>query len=282
MAKLVTKSLLLLFFLLASASSFVIPDEEPEQFMIGGTPTVQGAFPAVAFIRTIGRPICGAAVIDERHVVTLAQCVLNGTFHLYNPRLVRVHTGDILLNPVSPTRETRLASVIYVHPNFKAHTYENDIAVIRLQEPLPLPSNEIEPAFRRTRIVGNGFTCHMVGWGQTAATGQVVDVQQRSIPTVINDRDQCNFVRHLSPVTESMICAGNLVAAATGPAPCTGNIGSGLYCDGDLTGLLSFGLNCGTANNPPTFTQIRFFNGWIEQQLVRTDVPPAGWSPLDV
>lgn len=137
MSKLVTKSLILLFFLLASTSSFVIPDEEqPEQFMIGGTPTVQGAFPAVAFIRTIGRPICGAAVIDERHVVTLAQCVLNGTFHLYNPRLVRVHTGDILLNPVSPTRETRLASVIYVHPNFKAHTYENDIAVIRVSSRL--------------------------------------------------------------------------------------------------------------------------------------------------
>lgn len=63
-----------------------------------------------------------------------------------------------------------------------------------------------------------------------------------------------------------MICGGNLYQNAN--APCSGNLGSPLYCDEELTGLLSFGVNCGIANDPPVFTQVRFFNRWIDQQIV--------------
>lgn len=63
-----------------------------------------------------------------------------------------------------------------------------------------------------------------------------------------------------------MICGGNLYQNAN--APCSGNLGSPLYCDDELIGLLSFGVNCGIANDPPVFTQVRFFNRWIDQQIV--------------
>ncbi|XP_055587729.1 serine protease 1-like [Uranotaenia lowii] len=269
--------------LVVAASASDITEEEllPDPHLLGGVVRSFGDFPAAAFIVTPGREICGAAVVDERHVVTLAQCVLNGTYHTINPRLLRVNAGDIRIIPVSHTRQSRLGLAVYVHPHFKSHSLENDIAVIRLQEPFHLPSNEVEPAFRRTRIVPNNHPCHLVGWGQITTTGTTIDYNQRSIPQTVNDRDQCTNLRRIRPIFESMICAGNLVAAPTGPAPCNGNLGSGLYCDGDLAGLLSYGLNCGLANNPPTFTQIRFFNPWIQQQLTRTDIPPHGWSPLD-
>ncbi|XP_039434105.2 trypsin-2-like, partial [Culex pipiens pallens] len=237
--------------------------------------TLQRSVPSYVFIRTETRQRCGGAVIDESHIVTLAQCVLDGNFHVFNPRLVRVFAGDLLWFPASATRQMRLASVIYVHPNFKAHTLENDIAICRLQEPFNLPSNHIEQAFRRTRIVGNDHVCQSVGWRTVDGVSL-----QATIPMPIRDRDVCNHVRYLEPVTERMICAGNLLAQ--GVAPCPGNIGSVLFCDGEATGLLSFGMNCVTANDPPTFTQIRYFNNWIDQQLTRTDVPLMNWSPLDV
>ncbi|XP_058443160.1 trypsin-1-like [Malaya genurostris] len=258
------------------------PSTAPEPFLLGGIVTMFGEYPAVAYIETPDRSVCGAAVLDDRHVVTLAQCVLNVTHHLHNPRLVRVNAAEIRLIPISATRQSSLGAVIYVHPNYKPHTHENDIAVIRVQVPFLLPSNEVEPAIRRTRIVANGVTCQMTGWGTATAVGNAIIAEQRFLPMVINDRDVCNGVRPFSRVFENMICAGNLIAAENGPAPCAASIGSGLYCNGELTGLLSFGMNCGTANNPPTFTQIRFFNPWINQQLNRTDIPPAGWSPLDV
>ncbi|XP_053699310.1 trypsin beta-like [Sabethes cyaneus] len=267
--------------LLATCLVATAPSEKPESFLLGSTVTHFGQFPAVAHIVTPDHSICGAAVIDDRHVVTLAQCALNSTHRLHNPRLIRVNTGDISLMPVGASRQTSLGAVIYVHENYKPHTLENDIAVIRVQHPFQFPSNEVEPARRRTRIVANGAVCQLAGWGVTAADAPLVDVQQRFIPVTVNDRDACSNIRRGMRTFESMICAGNMVVAQTGPAPCPGSIGSGLYCEGDLTGLLSFGMNCGVANNPPTFTQIRFFSPWINQTLNRTDFPHIGWSPLD-
>lgn len=43
-----------------------------------------------------------------------------------------------------------------------------------------------------------------------------------------------------------------------------------------LTGVLSFGIGCGTNNIPGVYTQVRFFETWINQQLTRTDATPAG------
>lgn len=125
--------LLLILYVSAARSSPELPEDTAE---FAGEPfndrsTAVGEYPSYVFIRTETRQRCGGAVIDERHIVTLAQCVLDGNFHVFNPRLVRVFAGDLLWFPASATRQTRLASVIYVHPNFKAHTLENDIAVIR-------------------------------------------------------------------------------------------------------------------------------------------------------
>ena len=94
--------------------------------------TAIGEYPSYVYFRTQTLQRCGGAMIDERHVVTLAQCVLDENFHVFNPRLVRIFGGDLRWFPASATRQTRLGSVIYVHPNFKAHTLENDIAVIRV------------------------------------------------------------------------------------------------------------------------------------------------------
>lgn len=77
-----------------------------------------------------------------------------------------------------------------------------------------------------------------------------------------------------------MICAGTLAAT---PSVCTGNLGGGLFCPVSpdssiiqLTGVLSFGIGCGAINTPGVYTQVRFFETWINQQLTRTDATPAG------
>ncbi|EDS37459.1 Trypsin [Culex quinquefasciatus] len=265
--------------------------------------TVLGQYPSYVFIKTAALPRCGGAVVDESHIITLAQCVLDGNFRVYNPRLVEVIAGDLLWFPASATRRTRLASAIYVHPNYTAHTLENDIAVIltcqRCGGAVIGESHIVTLA--QCVLDGNFhvFTPRLVRvfagdllWFPASATRQtrlasVIYVHPsfkahtlENDIAPIRDRDVCNHVRYLEPVTERMICAGNLLAQ--GVAPCPGNIGSVLFCDGEATGLLSFGMNCVTANDPPTFTQIRYFNNWIDQQLTRTDVPLMNWSPLDV
>lgn len=74
-----------------------------------------------------------------------------------------------------------------------------------------------------------------------------------------------------------MICAGTF---ANTPAVCIGNLGGGLFCQvrntWELTGVLSLTHGCGTVNTPGVYTQVRFFEAWINQQFTRTDATPAG------
>lgn len=84
---------------------------------------------------------------------------------------------------------------------------------------------------------------------------------------------------HRGRVLDHMMCAGTV--AANAPSVCIGNLGGGLFCpvrqnEWQLTGVLSFGIGCGLANTPGVYTQVRFFETWINQQLTRTDATPAG------
>lgn len=84
---------------------------------------------------------------------------------------------------------------------------------------------------------------------------------------------------HASRVLGVHICAGSITVTGPASGACNGNIGSGLYCDDQLTGLLSFGTSCGLANQPGVYIDVRQYRDWINAQLVRTDNPQPGWSP---
>lgn len=59
-----------------------------------------------------------------------------------------------------------------------------------------------------------------------------------------------------------------------------GNKGGALFCNDEFTGILSNGISCGAVNQPGVFTQVRFFDDWINQQFLRTDIPAAGSIPF--
>lgn len=57
-------------------------------------------------------------------------------------------------------------------------------------------------------------------------------------------------------------------------------MGGGLFCNNQLTGILSFGIGCGAVNTPPgVYTNIAPFSAWINQQFLRTDMPRPGTAP---
>uniref|UniRef100_A0A182NJ07 Peptidase S1 domain-containing protein n=1 Tax=Anopheles dirus TaxID=7168 RepID=A0A182NJ07_9DIPT len=248
--------------------------------LIGGTNAPWGQFPSAVSINTTFNLHCGGSVVDRQHVLTAAQCLFNANYRLIDPYWITVRAGDIALAPVGARRQTRRVSHIFVHPQFNIRTLEHDVAVLRLDQPFVLPSNTINLANRTRRIVPNGVTCQFAGWGaSTNAVTAPVNVLQRFLPLVVNDRDTCNqATMHSGRVLESHLCAGN-TGASNNAAPCHGNAGTGLYCDRALVGTLSFGINCGLANNPPIFTQVRFYNDWIDRQFNATQGQQAGWTP---
>lgn len=91
----------------------------------------------------------------------------------------------------------------------------------------------------------------------------------------------CNAANvHANRVLNVHMCAGSLTVTGPPSGACQGNIGSGLYCNGLLAGVLSFGQSCGAANLPGVYIDVRQYSNWIQSQLLRTDNPQPGWMPV--
>lgn len=93
------------------------------------------------------------------------------------------------------------------------------------------------------------------------------------------DPDICANINsiHVNRVNDRVMC----VQTTGNNAPCAGNLGSGLYCGGIFTGMLTRGIGCNAT--PAIFQQVRAYNRWIEEQFTRNDLPrEAGTVPFNV
>jgi secreted trypsin-like serine protease len=114
--------LFLVALLVASSRAQV---EKIDPLLTGGAVALVGEFPSAVFIRspgTPGQPFCGGTIIDTRHVLTSAQCVLNNLNQLINPFWYTITGGDISITVPTNRREERKVSRIFVHPNFNPTT----------------------------------------------------------------------------------------------------------------------------------------------------------------
>lgn len=92
----------------------------------------------------------------------------------------------------------------------------------------------------------------------------------------ILDRDVCNNNwAHANRVPERVICG----QTANNAAPCTGSMGSGLYCNGFLTGVLSGGSFCNAV--PAVFQQVRAYNSWIDEIIANRIDVPQNFNPIN-
>ncbi|XP_055525137.1 trypsin alpha-3-like [Wyeomyia smithii] len=248
-----------------------------EPFISGGTNSVLGQFPSVVAVGvpTPTNAFCGGIILNANHVLTAALCVLTAQNTLLATTQVTIMSGALQLIFTNP----RVAvSAIYVHPEYNPFTFENNVAVLRTATNF-VPPESAEPnigfAVLGTEIPFDGMACQAVGWNNATAS----PVQQFIAAPILN-RDTCDALAvHFGRIEESMICAGVVTA---GPGVCASNMGTGLFCDGQVAGILSTGFGCGVANNPGVYTQVRFYQNWIQQQYQRQDIPAAGTSPIPV
>uniref|UniRef100_A0A182PPF1 Peptidase S1 domain-containing protein n=1 Tax=Anopheles epiroticus TaxID=199890 RepID=A0A182PPF1_9DIPT len=251
--------------------------------------TIWGEFPSVVLVKTPREnQFCLGTVLNANHVLTSAFCVLtDDRTRIFTPRLVRVIAGDISVAPVAATRQTRTAHHIFVHEAYRPHTFENNIAVIRLAEPFHMPSNAIEAAVIRLRIVPDNHPCDMVTWYRLVGTGNPpsLDIpRQQAFNVNIRNRDACaNERRAELTIEESTLCTYTTITMA-------GIVqGDPMFCDGQLTAIQSFVFYPpGQQQQPPAqgqqnlvSTQVRFYLHWINNQLNRTQPMPDGWNPVE-
>jgi len=123
------------------------------------------------------------------------------------------------------------------------------------------------------------LACQLVAFGRATAAAVVWRARQVNLPQPVMDRDLCAGVAftHVNRIPDRVMCT----QTAANAAPCGGNLGSGLYCNGLLTGVLTAGINCN--NTPAVYQQVRAYNDWINEQFLRNDMPTeAGTVPFNV
>ncbi|XP_053679168.1 chymotrypsin-1-like [Anopheles nili] len=246
------------------------PLDNANPFLVGGNPAPAGAFPAQVGIQIGATRFCGGTILNQNHILTAAGCVLDANNHLVAPNTLTVRAGALILNENAPLLAVQR---IFPHQQYNPWTFENDIAVLRLTNNILFPvqiNPNLAPAVLYQRIVPERAQCQVVGWNWQPAA-QNLPLQMLNVEYASNVA--CNQYHVLR---DSMACT-QLTQQTHGL--CEPNRGGGVYYNSQLTGVLSFGFGC-TANQTMTvFTQVRYYNQWIQQQFVRTDTPPAGPTP---
>lgn len=205
--------------------------------IVGGSTIDISDAPHQAFIADVdlssGRftAFCGGSIYQTQWVITAAHCVERATTWPFGRLRVGVGTSDLTSVPLS---RLRAVPDIIIHPGWNASTFQNDIALLRLSEPVPIEAGRIEsvslPISLPVSWPSTGTTGRVAGWGLVRhGTNQASSVLQSAtvrVLTEIGDPDCGRYGDYDSLYrAESMLCAG-VPEAAVGV--CRGDSGGGL------------------------------------------------------
>ncbi|XP_077471922.1 vitamin K-dependent protein C [Stigmatopora argus] len=262
--------------LLIGRSSYTRQLEGLTPWVVNGEVGKKGESPWQVLLRNAkGRFHCGGVLIDQNWVLTAAHCLDN------NLRF-RVFLGDYERFRDEGTEVMLKTVKAFPHPNYDSTTVDNDIALLRLEAPVPL-SDYILPACLPSRALAervlhrNGTDTVVTGWGKEKA-------DSRRFSSALN-------VIHV-PLVERQVCAAHMSHNISDNMLCGGILGSSMdACEGDsggpmvtryagtwfLLGLVSWGEGCGRGDKLGVYTKVSNYNEWIDS--VRRDWEQSAHPP---
>jgi secreted trypsin-like serine protease len=159
---------------------------------------------------------------------------------------------------------------VFKHEKFIGATYQNDVALIKLPEPLNFTLHKQLSAIRLPDKVYTirSEECVTTGWGKLSNNGKSSNtLKEVTIPLVTDT--YCE--EHLPKMffKNYHICAG---VPAGGKDSCDGDSGGPLMCqaiDGKwvLIGITSTGDQCGLPGKPGIYTKVATYYNWIKQTM---------------
>ncbi|KAI1286711.1 Plasma kallikrein [Halotydeus destructor] len=241
----------------------------PNSRIVGGRRALDGEFPHQVSLQSRGSRggsdhFCGGSVISDRWILTAAHC-------LSGERVDRM-VGFVGANNLrSKDGLTVKFEKAIRHSGYNSRTVQNDIALLKTREPMPLFSkdtsstldvnsiclpNPNEQFSGKALISGFGTTSER-GSGSSQLLTTEIDLQPEVRCT--------NLYREFKSTT--MVCAGY---DKGGKDTCQGDSGGPLFQKQNgrnvLIGVTSFGRGCARANSPGAYTRVASYLDWIQQQ----------------
>ncbi|CAL4082952.1 unnamed protein product, partial [Meganyctiphanes norvegica] len=250
---------------LVTGSPTTRPRLRDGQRIVGGQDATKGQFPyQISFQEKIlgfQAHFCGGTIISPTHVVTAAHCVEGGD--MTDPRSLLVVAGEHNLDINDGDEQTIHLEFIIEHPFYDVISFVNDIAILKLAEPLvfndfvgPITLPEVNQTF-------DGEMCRVSGWGNMKQGSHPASILQFvDVPNIPDDT--CNQYFEHDELFDSMVCAGY---DEGGMGSCQGDSGGPLVCSGVLAGVVSWGYGCAQPKNPSVYTEVSYFVEWINAHI---------------
>ncbi|XP_013124816.2 transmembrane protease serine 2 [Oreochromis niloticus] len=226
-----------------------------------------GSWPWQVSLQVAGSHRCGGAIISPYWIVTAAQCVTWAT----SPGDWAVYAG--IVDPLGPLFNPAYSvHRIITHEAYNSQTLKNDIALMRLSQPLDITgSRNIGPVCLPN--VGLKVTAHQKCWitrfGHRANDSGLPYLMEAQVSLI--DAPECNsFIAYTNRISQDMICARDMQA---GGGVCHADGGGPLVSLMDgvwwLIGDSIWGEHCAGQDAPGVYGNVAYFLDWIHRQMKR-------------
>ncbi|XP_017014654.2 trypsin alpha-like [Drosophila takahashii] len=240
-------------FLLLLAFDFLSAGRVPqlEERIVGGSDIEIEQAPWQVSLQINGQHYCGGSIYSKDIIITAAHCRFTREGRRLEAKDFQISVGSSLKNTNGSLVKV---AAIKSHERFHDPPYKNDIAVMRLSEPLEF-SNKVQPIPLAENYPALGTNAFASGWGATSFELGFMNGFLELNPI---------YPVHLQGVSlqiRSKLPGDLTYAGITGQTICGGDSGGPLIVNNQLVGVVSSGpIFC---NDFGTFTSIPAFRNWI-------------------
>ncbi|KAL5291495.1 HABP2 family protein [Megaselia abdita] len=226
-----------------------------------GRPAEPDEWPWMVAIIRKGYPEawCGGTLITNRLVLTAAHCI-----HKFRVTDLSIRLGeyDFDLSNETRSKDYRIAVMVH-HIDYDPITYENDIALLRIEKPTIFNTYVWPVCMPDSGGKWEGYDGIVTGWGTQHFSGPYSHIlMEVNLP--IWEMEKCRelFVQR---ITDNVICAG---VEDGGRDSCQGDSGGPLLVQLPnrrwvIVGIVSWGIRCGEHNHPGIYTRVDKYIEWI-------------------
>ncbi|XP_075573241.1 coagulation factor X [Pelecanus crispus] len=228
--------------------------------IVGGDECLPGECPWQAvLLNEAGEEFCGGTILNEYFILTAAHC-------MNQSKEIKIIVGEVDREKKEHSETMHTVDKILVHSKYIAETYDNDIALIKVKEPIMFSEYIIAACLPEAdfanEVLMNQRSGMVSGFGREFEGGRLSKkLKVLEVPYV--DRNTCKQSTNFA-ITENMFCAGYETEQKDA---CQGDSGGPhvtRYKDTYfVTGIVSWGEGCAKKGKYGVYTKMSRFLRWV-------------------